>query len=90
MDIIIETSNLFSVLVENASGILESEILEVDVRSWIALPARLNESIDENIILLATDSWLLQTRTNVKNDRDSTIGMNASTQSVEDELGDTY
>lgn len=98
LDIIIKDSMIRSILIKNAPCISQCEILKVNIRPWKQFPGRLDEFLDECIILLASHSWLLQAqveviieqllviRPGIQHNGKRAIGMNARASSCEDQL----
>ena len=72
----------------------------MDVGTRIQLPRRLNECIDELVVLLSTNALLLEPEIQVviqklfvvcsaiKNNSQCSVGMNASTEGCQDQLCD--
>jgi hypothetical protein len=65
LHIIVEAGDLGSVLVEDASCVVQTKILKVDVCVRVVFPGSANEFIHELIVLLPSDSGLSQAEVEV-------------------------
>jgi hypothetical protein len=58
LDIVVETSKLWRVFIEDTAGVVEPKIFEVEVSFRIVLLARVHKGLHKSVILLPPDPVL--------------------------------
>lgn len=101
LDIIVEHSVAFSVPIQQPTSIVNAKIFEVDVCFWKQLLRALYEALDKVIVLLTSDSVLLNSKVKVvitklliicagiKDNTERPIWMNAGAHCSKGQLSDT-